>query len=118
MKLIWSVTVVLPWLPLREVCFFLLEMESSSGDRRQGSPDCSNYRDLCRSPGRRELCLHMHRRQRDGGNVDQIHMAIHSAVEAEVTEVRGHAVEVSRVVAEHCNRNAIGLLRLAFGRCS
>ncbi len=51
--------------------------------------DSSNYRDLCRSPGRRELCLHMHRRQRDGGNVDQIHMAIHSAVEAEVTEVRG-----------------------------
>ena len=33
--------------------------------------------------------------ERDRGDVDEVDVAIHSAVEAEVAEVGGHAVEIA-----------------------
>ena len=51
----------------------------------------------------------MHGLDRDCGNVDQIHVTVHAAVEAEVAEVGGHAVEIAGVVAEHRDWNAFRL---------
>src|SRR5580704_9792823 len=52
----------------------------------------------------------MHGFERDGWDVDQVQVTVHSAVEAEVAEVRRHAVEIMGVVAEYRYGNAAGLL--------
>src|SRR4030081_2395204 len=44
------------------------------------------------------------------GDVDEIHMPVHATVKAEVAEVRGHPVQVARVVAEYRDWDAIRLL--------
>src|ERR1700728_3818477 len=46
--------------------------------------------------------------------IDEVHMAIESAIEAEVAEVGGRAFEILRVVAENGECNAI---LFAFGSC-
>ena len=50
--------------------------------------------------------------ERDRWNVDEIYVTVQTAVEAEVAEVRGHAVLVAGVIAEDREGYACGLLRL------
>ena len=49
--------------------------------------------------------------QRERREVHQIHMPVQPAVQAEVAQVRGHAVLVRRVVAQHGDRHAALRLR-------
>ncbi len=49
----------------------------------------------------------MHGLKREGGRVEEMHVAIEATVEAEVAEVGGRAIEVLGVIAEDRERDAV-----------
>ena len=52
----------------------------------------------------------MHRIQRHGGKMDQVHMPVEPAVETEIAQLRRNPVPVGRVIAEHDRLHACGAL--------